>query len=317
MAKGNGSTGKRNGGRRADILESRKPIVEEIIALMEQGDLAWTDPVAGGMAPRNPVSGCRYRGANRLRLVWAAGKRGWSDPRFMTFNQAKSEGWHVRKGERGVMLEVWKDVLWKSPEDEGDEEEECGQRRRLCCVGSFTAFNASQVEGIPELGGEPPADSELERICEAVKAAAPCPVREGGIGGAAFYTPSLDEIRIFDRRCAVSLNMFARVLLHEEVHATGHASRLGRFGEGAGAGFGTEGYAREELVAELGAAFLAAELDLPRSSEHAGEAIDHAAQHASYLSSWASLLKEDGNALFVAAAQADSAADMIAQAWRK
>lgn len=98
MAKGSGKAGKGNGGKRADVLASRKPIVEEIIGLMEQGDLGWTEPVTGSMAPRNPVSGCRYRGANRIRLAWAAGKRGWSDPRFMTFNQARSAGWHVRKG---------------------------------------------------------------------------------------------------------------------------------------------------------------------------------------------------------------------------
>lgn len=316
MAKGNGSTRRKDGGRRADVLASRKPIVEEIIGLMEQGDLGWTEPVTGAMAPHNPVSGCRYRGANRLRLAWAAGKRGWSDPRFMTYNQAMSEGWHIRRSERGTILEVWKEVLRKDAgrEEEGEDER---PRRCLCCVGSFTVFNAAQIEGVPELDIEPPADSGLEGICEAVKAAAPCPVREEGIDGKACYVPARDEIRIFDRRCAVSLNMFARVLLHEEVHSTGHSSRLARFEGGCADPFGTEGYAREELVAELGAAFLAAELGLPRSSEHAGEAIDHAAQHASYLSSWASLLKEDGNALFVAAAQADSAADMIARTWRK
>lgn len=312
MAKGS----RKSGGKRADVLASRKPIVEEIVRLMEQGDLGWTEPVAGAMAPHNPVSGCRYRGANRLRLVWEAGKRGWGDSRFVTFNQAKAEGWHVRKGERGVMLEVWKDVPRKVSAEEGGEEEGCEWRPRLCCVGSFTVFNAAQVEGIPELHDEPPADSGLEGICETVKAAAPCPVREEGVSGEAYYAPARDEIRIFDRRCAVSLNMFVRVLLHEEIHSTGHVTRLGRFADGACALFGTEDYAREELVAELGAAFLAAELGLPKSSEHAGATIDHAVQHASYLSSWASLLKEDGNALFVAAAQADSAADMIARAWR-
>lgn len=315
MVKGSGKSSRRNDGKRADILASRKPIVEEIIDLMEQGSLGWTEPVAGTMAPRNPVSGCRYRGANRIRLAWAAGKHGWGDPRFMTFNQAMSEGWHVRKGEKGTALEVWKEMLRKDPEEE-DEDKDERPRRRLCCVGSFTVFNAAQIEGIPELDIEPPTDSELEEICEAVKAAAPCPVREGGIDGKAYYAPARDEIRIFDRRCAISLNTFARVLLHEEVHSTGHATRLGRFDDGVCALFGTEDYAREELVAELGAAFLAAELGLPKSSEHAGTTIDHAVQHASYLSSWSSLLKEDGNALFVAAAQADSAADMIAQTWR-
>lgn len=231
---------RKSGGKRADVLASRKPIVEEIVRLMEQGDLGWTEPVAGAMAPHNPVSGCRYRGANRLRLVWEAGKRGWGDSRFVTFNQAKAEGWHVRKGERGVMLEVWKDVPRKVSAEEGGEEEECEWRPRLCCVGSFTVFNAAQVEGIPELHDEPPADSGLEGICETVKAAAPCPVREEGVSGEAYYAPARDEIRIFDRRCAVSLNMFVRVLLHEEIHSTGHVTRLGRFADGACALFGTE-----------------------------------------------------------------------------
>ena len=315
-------SGKSGARRQAEILESRKPIVEGIVALMEKGGLEWTEPIENYGASFNPVSGARYRGANRLRICHAAALHGWTDPRYVTFAQAKAAGWSVGKGEHGVSLEVWKPVIARKKESDGDEAvaekggSECeAPRSFMRCISTFTVFNAEQVRGMPAYEAVLPAqaDGGLVGVCDMVKAASPCRVVEGG-RGIAFYDMGADFVSVFDRSAAGSLNTFVRVLLHEEVHATGHRSRLARDMSGDKR---SKAYAWEELVAELGAAFLAAELGLPRMSEEGGLEVDHAAQHAAYLSSWAVALKQNPDVLFVVAAEAEKAAGLIAAAWRE
>lgn len=294
------------------VEETRAQITLEALELMKSGRLDWADVLCGDLAPRNYESGKPYRGANRLRLAWAARKAGWKDPRFMTYKQAQAHGLQVREGEKGTVIEHWKPfTTWREEEDK-DSAPERRAARRVALVGCWFVFNVEQCDGepepLPEVGH---SDNDLADVADLVQASSPCPVRVA-VTEHACYSPSSDYVLMYPREEASSLNGWTRVLLHEMTHATGHRTRLDR---PQLARFGSPDYAREELVAELGSAFLAAELGLPEKTDIDGTESAHAVQHAAYLQSWISVLENDPNELFHAAGLASNAADYIARAW--
>lgn len=268
-------------------------ITSKIVALLEagkaKGSVTWNGQGEGGRMPYNLKSGERYRGANVLSLWITAEERGYSSSAWLTYKQAAELGGQVRRGEKSS-LGIYFSKFDKSATGEDGTEE----TKRIPFAKPFWVFNLDQIDGIarPE-----PATSwdPLERA-EAVIRESGADVEEGGTR--AFYNPIKDSVRLPDRSRFRSPENFYVVGFHELSHWTGHKSRLARDLKNR---FGTEAYAMEELVAELGSAFVCAETGVRGELEH----------HASYVESWLKVLKGDRRAIFTAASAASSAANLI------
>ena len=277
-------------------------VTDKIVADLEQGELTWLKPwSAGNMDGRvvKPLrhNGLAYSGINVLMLWGAAMEAGFLSPYWMTFKQASALGAHVRKGERGNPV-VYANTITKTEEqDDGSETE-----RTIPFMKAYTVFNVEQIDGLPEhfyVKPEPVIDP-AERIehAEHFLAASGADIRHGG--NQAFYAGGSDHVQMPVFECFCSPEAYYATLAHELTHWTKHPTRLDR--DLGRKKWGDEGYAREELVAELGAAFLCADLNL---TPEAG------ADHAAYIQSWLKVLKEDKQAIFSAAAHAQRAADFL------
>jgi antirestriction protein ArdC len=277
-------------------------VTDKIIADLEQGELTWLKPwssanTEGRITKPLRHNGQPYSGINVLMLWGAAMEGGYASPYWMTFKQAKELGAHVKKGERGNMV-VYANAITKTEESSSGEEQE----RRIPFMKSYSVFNVEQIEGLAEHFYEKPEAviDPAERIdhAEDFFANTSADVRHGG--NRAFYSGGSDHVQMPYFETFRSPEAYYATLAHELTHWTKHQSRLDReFGRKK---WGDEGYAREELVAELGAAFLCADLALtpePRTD------------HAAYIQSWLKVLKDDKRAIFSAAAHAQRATDFL------
>lgn len=278
-------------------------ITDQIVGQLEQGVLPWRKPwdaeTLGGRVMR-PVrhSGEPYHGINVLVLWAAATERGYAAPMWMTFRQALALGGHVRKGEKGTMV-VYANRLTRTECDAVTGEESIHAIPYLKC---YAVFNVAQIEGLSAEYTPPPAPrgAPVQRLDHADRffAATGANIYHGG--GSAYYAIGSDHIQMPPFEAFRDAESYASTLAHELTHWTRHPSRLDRdFGRKR---FGDEGYAMEELVAELGSAFLCADLDLIPVTRD---------DHASYLANWLSVLKRDNRAIFAAAAHAQRAADFL------
>ena len=245
------------------------------------------------------ATGQPYRGINVLLLWIAAQASGFVSPSWMTYKQAQALGAQVRKGEHGATVVYYGDSS-KTVRDEGSGED---REQPFCFLKTYTVFNVAQIEGLPERFHVVPAPApEVERIeaAEAFFARIPATVNHGG--DKAYYIPSADRIQLPPFAAFHDAHGYYTTRGHETVHWTRHESRLDRsFGREK---WGDEGYAREELVAELGAAFLAADLGL---------CIEPRTDHASYIASWIKVLQNDTRAIVQAAAHAERAVAYLHQ----
>lgn len=275
-------------------------ITDRIIGLLEKGVVPWQKPWQGGeLVPRNLASKREYRGVN----VFLLHAMMYESPFWLTFNQAKELGGHVKKGERACPVVFWK---WLDV----DAPQESSGKKTVPFLRYYSVFNVGQCEDIPP--DKIPSLGERQRehspIAEAERIVAVMPkrpeIRHGG--GRACYVPSVDRVDMPKPESFLSEQDYYSVLFHELTHATGHESRLNRKGVGTPDGewsaFGSTPYAREELVAEMGAAFLAG---------HAGIVERTINNSAAYVQSWLQRLKEDSRLIVQAAAQAQKAADFI------
>lgn len=249
--------------------------------------------------PVNATTGHEYRGTNILMLWLAAKEAGYAANSWATFKQWADKGASVRKGEKGTPI-IWFKMLDRKDADSGETDEE---GRRIPCARLSWAFNASQVDGYTAEECRAEDDNQVSPIMQADRliTASGATVRHEGTR--AFYRPGTDEIvmppqHLFTGTSTSSpTEAYYSVKLHELTHWTG--PRLAReFGKR----FGDDAYAAEELVAELGAAFLCAKL---------GIASEPRADHASYLASWIRVLKNDRRAFVTAASKASEAADYL------
>jgi len=285
-------------------LDVYSRVTNKILADLEQGVRTWMKPWSGEHAAgriTRPLrgNGKPYQGINVLLLWGAALESGFSCPVWMTFKQALDLGAHVRKGEKGSLV-VYADTLHKTEKDEATGEE---VERNIPFLKSYTVFNVEQIEGLPahfyakpEKAAEPEAarDERLERFFRNTGAV----IRYGG--DRAFYSSASDHVQMPPFPAFKDAESFYGTLGHEMVHWTKAPSRLDRdFGRKQ---WGDEGYAKEELVAELGAAFLCADLGITPEVRD---------DHAAYLANWLEILKADNRAIFTAAAQAQRAADHL------
>ena len=275
-------------------------ITDGIIAALESGVSPWQKPwkelgCNGDTIPHNASTGKAYRGGNVFWLFIQQEVRGFQSAGWMTFNQAKALGAKVRKGEKGTPV-----VFWKIMER---EDKETKKTKTFALLRHYTVFNVDQIDNLPEEitnpdGREIPAIPDLADWVNATLQL------RGGIqhgGDQAFYAPGRDAIRVPHVDQFSSEDAYNATLLHEATHATGAKSRLDRL---TAAPFGSEEYAKEELVAEMGASILAATLGLNYEIEN----------HASYIGSWLKALKNDNRFIFSAASQAQKAVDYITAA---
>lgn len=292
--------------------DPRQILTDRIIAMLEKGGHVLRDRwlrAAGRGMPRNGKTGKAYRGANVLILWDEAIAQGYSSNVWLTYKQAASLGAQVRRGERAVMCVHFERAFPKGdrrvevdPDPTADGRTRHAPREgRLLCR-PFWLFNVAQIAGLP---GEMVAHCPLTEtfsggpVEAAVRLLGGCnPTIRHGFA-CAMYLPDLDEIRLPLPERFTSGEAYCATLLHELVHWTGHSSRLCRcFGQR----FGDSAYAFEELVAELGAAFVLG---------HCGLVDATIEGHAAYLESWLRVLRGDRTAIFTAARHAGDAFEFI------
>ena len=263
---------------------------DRIVAALESGVAPWLRPWRDGasgsaLEPFNALSGRAYNGINLLILGSAAfGSLGW-----LTYRQAQELGGNVRKGEKGTSIVFWQFNAVKDGDD--------GKVKTIPFARFYTGFNTDQCEGLDTAKlkvPEPPVIGETDINALAAKIGAV--VRHGG--NRAFYSPAGDFVQMPGSEAFKDFNCYRATLAHELTHWTGHKDRCAReFGKR----FGDSAYAFEELVAEIGSAFVCV--------RH-GVALE-GLQHPSYLKSWLDVLKADKRAIFTASSQARKAAAYI------
>ncbi len=273
-------------------------VTSKIVADLERGVRPWHKPwsvehAAGRISRPLRHSGEPYRGINVLVLWIEAEARGYTAPLWLTFRQAKELGGFVKKGEKGTPVVYANSFTKKGTDEEGKEVEQ-----DVYFLKDYTVFNACQVEGLPQhfYALAAPPREKVERLAEADRffAATGADIRHGG--SRAYYALEGNYVQLPPFETFHDAESYASTAAHELTHWTRHPSRLDRdFGRKQ---WGDAGYAVEELVAELGAAFLSADLGItPEPRE----------DHAAYLASWLSVLKDDNRAIFRAAAHAERA----------
>ncbi|HEV7290473.1 ArdC family protein [Sphingomonas sp.] len=276
-------------------------VTAAIIAQLEAGRVPWVQPWGSGAAtgvamPRNALTARPYSGINVLILWGAVIEQGWPSQSWVTFKQAIEAGGRVRKGERGTGV-VYADRFVPQGEKQRAARDG-GEAKAVPFLKRFTVFNVAQCEGLRAgLASDPAplAEREIVPVAEQVIAASGVPFRIGG--AQAYYAPAQDFVQVPPQPAFFEQINYYRTALHELTHATGHPSRLARQILNP---FGSKDYAREELVAELGSAFLCAALGIAPT-----------VRHADYLGAWLAVLKEDNRAIFRAASQASKAADWL------
>jgi len=278
-------------------------ITDQIVSELEKGVRPWMKPWhaehgAGRITRPLRGNGIPYRGINVLVLWSAAMEKGYASPVWMTFKQASELKANVRKAEHGSLV-VYADKIIRTEANSKTGEE---AERAIPFMKGYTVFNVEQIDGLPEhyYAKPQPRTETVKRIdrAEAFFAATGANVVHGG--SRACYIPSTDNIHMPCFDFFRDAESYYATRGHETTHWTRHKSRLDRdFGRKR---FGDEGYAMEELVAELGSAFLSADLDLtPEVRE----------DHASYIASWIKVLKDDKRAIFTASSHAQRAADFL------
>jgi antirestriction protein ArdC len=240
-------------------------VTDRIVCQLEEGVRPWVQPWSAGRDGGRVIrplrfNGQPYNGINILMQRSAADEKGYASPTWMTFKQAHEFGAHVRKGEQGSLV-VYADRIIRAETDENTGEESA---RQIPFLKGYTVFNVEQIEGLPaHFHAKPEAKSEpVARInhAKAFFAATGATVVHGG--SRACYVPRTDNIHMPCIDCFRGAESYYATLAHEATHGTQQPSRLDR--DFVRKRWGDEGYAMEELVAELGAAFLSADLELTR-----------------------------------------------------
>ena len=284
------------------VMSERRGVVEKIIQMMQSGDFfrnaaEWN---AAALSPQNPLSNVRYKGGNRLRLMTHVVMNHYKDPRWATAKQFMEKGYHIRKGEHGVICEKWIfEKQQKTRDIYGNETYETVPLDHPQ-VSYFRVFNAEQVEGFPQFEIPQQKQTDVSIMADRLMETSECPV-ELLAQERAYYSVAEDKIILPLRSQFKDEESFVKTLLHEMSHASGARGRLNR---DMGGMFGTESYAREELRAEIGALFTGSDLGLALSSEHYED-------HSDYLKSWIGALRDDYNELFRACADAEKISERL------
>ena len=280
-------------------VDAYQVITDRIVAALESGTVPWRKPWRSltGLGPTSLSTGKEYRGINSLMLSLEAFSGGYDSIYWGTYRQIGESGGQVRKGEHGTQVVLWKPVSKKQAD---------GSEDKFLLMRLFTVFNADQADwadGKQPTNPEPTEADYVEPVEAAEYIANHMPqrpeIKHGG--DRAFYSPVLDYIGMPPTEAFDSTEGYYSTLFHEMIHSTGHASRVGRDGIEAFAGFGSASYSKEELIAEMGAAYLCAEAGIEPRIE----------QNAAYIASWLKVLKNDKKMVVAAAGAAGKATDFI------
>jgi len=271
-----------------------KIITDRIISLLKKGTVpwhqTWKDPQEANPFPQNFLSKKRYRGIN----VFILASTGYSSPYWLTFNQAKSLGAKIRKGEHGFPCIFWK---WLDAKDDDEITE-----KKIPLLRYYTVFNIEQCKGIkiPEENKtfEWNPIEKFEKIIEDMSNP-PTIIDEAK---RPYFHAEFDIIRLPNKELFESAEEYYCVLAHEIIHSTGHADRLGRDSIIDRCPYGSTNYSKEELIAEMGAAFLCG---------YAGIANKTIKNSAAYISGWLQAFNNDPKMVIIAASQAQKAVDYI------
>lgn len=264
-------------------------ITASIIEQLEKGAMPWIKPWrADSTADKNIIRQKPYRGVNRLILGMQSLSKGYSVPVWGTFKDWQGLGCNVRKGEKGTKIVFFSPVTKENAE---------GEKESYALIKSYYVFNAEQVDGVTIQAPSTP-EKPFNSIAEAEARIVATGAVIGHGGDAAFYAPSADKIQLPNKASFDAEANYYATAFHELVHWTGAKHRLDRNLEKGR--FGNPAYAFEELVAEMGAAFLCQDYRIQGELRHAG-----------YIQHWLKACREDSKAIFKAAALAQKAADYI------
>ena len=270
-------------------------VTERIITLLEQGTVPWRKPWSGGCSqtlPMNFTSKREYRGINIFLLMCM----GFSSRYWLSFKQAQEEGGRVRKGEKGTPVIFWKRYA--------TEDRQTGEAKEVPVLRYFTVFNLDQIDGLDAPDAPEPVITDFQPITEAERIINAMPKRPVIVHGEplAYYRPMTDTVNLPRPELFTEAEEYYSTTFHELTHATGHESRLNRRPSAEIRHFGDREYSQEELVAEMGAAFLCAQSGIAPSVIN---------NQASYIDGWLKILKASPKVVVHAAAQAQRAADFI------
>lgn len=279
-------------------------VAENLIEQLKAGTAPWQIPwnaaEPGSFLPTNPITGKRYKGINAIHLM----AQGRGDQRWMTYNQAAGAGAQVRKGEKSTQIQYWQ---WTQERDKLDENgrpilngegkrvQETVQLERPF-MRRFAVFNAEQIDGLPAIH-RPTQEWDAVDRAEHILAASGARISHAA-GSGAFYRPATDSITLPEKNQFESADRYYATALHELGHWTGHPSRLDR---DLAHPFGSEGYAKEELRAEIASMILGDELGIGHDP----------GQHAAYVGSWIKALQDDPLEIFRASSDAEKIHDYV------
>ena len=293
--------------------EFRDSLVQMFISALEEKQLDWKQGWQGIelQAPVNYANGTRYKGINRLYLSLCMMKFGWEDYRFMTINQVKAKGWKISKGAKSCKVEYWMPFDFKNKQvitwaeyneilekikTDNDSEEKVGLVAKY-----YNVFNGIFIEGIPFLQVGTVSESiKPDDLIARLSSGMGVEILNDG-GNQAFYRPSEDKIHLPMASAFYSDYDYNSTALHELAHSTGAERRLNRDLSGH---FGSESYAKEELVAEITSAFMGIYL----SGD--GQKSDFS-NHKAYVQSWIQAIKDKPSSLFEAIKQAEKASSYM------
>lgn len=265
-------------------------VTDSIIKQLEAGAIPWVKPwKADSTADKNIISQKPYQGVNRLILGMSSMAQGFDNPAWASYKQWESLGANVRKGEKGTRIVFFSPVT--------KENKSTGETEAYAVLKAYTVFNAAQIEGLEIVASEP-VEAEpftANQLAEDRIVKTGAAISHGG--DAAFYAPSVDRIQLPHRASFDNEGSYYATAFHELTHWAGAESRLDRT---KGKRFADPAYAFEELVAEMGAAFLCQDYGIQGELRHAG-----------YIQSWLKACRDDNRAIFKAAALAQKAADYI------
>lgn len=276
-------------------------VTDRIITALESGVAPWVRPWQSEVDPMpiNADSRRTYRGVNFITLQLTAQACGYWRNCWLTYRQAEKHGGRVRKGEHGVPVVFWKlNRVNAKAETEPWPQETRLFENVIPLLRYYTVFNTAQIEGLPAALADPaPSIPQWQGHDVADEVIQLSGARIRHAGGQAFYAPADDYVQLPTMTSFREASDYYATALHELAHWTGHSSRLNRQ---LGKRFGDEAYAMEELIAELGSAFLCAHCR-----------IEGQLQHASYIEHWLKVLRGDKRAIFVASTKAQNAADFL------
>ena len=278
-------------------------ITDRIVAELEQGIIPWQKPWSGVQGAISHTTGKRYSLLNQMLLGCRSGE-------FVTFKEAQREGGYIKKGEKASMIVFWKFLDAAKRDDEGNVVHGTDGKPVMESVPFlryYNVFHIDQCEGIQPRFEEDPTPGEYLTLDDAADQIVKDYIQRSGVkltiqhSDRAFYSPSSDSVTVPELVQFTSVAEYYSTLFHELTHSTGHASRLNRLSKEAH--FASEAYSKEELIAELGAAFLVNHAGLETSSSFRNS--------AGYIQSWLKALKDDKRLIVSAAGKADKAVAMI------